>query len=244
MKSVKPRRWFFVLLLLALAVVSAALLMPPKVRLPAVMILSRPFEAPSSPREALLRWMPTGPGWQWARSIVFGHRKPVLFQTGVFVSPSAVTRTTDLGAPVFTNDSGIEVWFLNAAQSHAFTADLPRIVADGNLVRSRVSTCDGVTASLSTGQTVILNGSTNQVGVTTSFSTRTYGDHTDLWLSAFFSEIRTNNTVQVETSSVSIVTNLDVAARLQVPRGTGLLLLKPHQDGDSRLRAGIVLNPF
>jgi hypothetical protein len=215
---------------------------------PLVSTLTRPFSGPVLLRDRIGRWIPNGSGWNWVRSVVFGHRNPINLNTELFTSLTTYQQmpTTHLGRPVFTNSAGIEIWFPTTSQIKVFKDALTKHPAANNLMNSRVSTADGITAALFCGQSVVLHGSTNQVGLETTYCTRTYQERTDLWMSAFFSEMVTNvpNGNAAPGQEVLVVTNLDVALRLEVPRGNGLILLTPRSNNRQPGCAGIVLDSF
>jgi hypothetical protein len=103
-----------------------------------------------------------------------------------------------------------------------------------------VSTADGIAATLFTGQTTIVEGSTNQVGLETQFYVAVHPARLDLLLSALFSEIVTNKHDELEAFT-GIVTNLDIAARLQVPKGQGVVLVTRSGTNLAARAAGLLL---
>jgi hypothetical protein len=214
---------------------------------PLVSMLTRPFSGPVSLRDRIGRWIPNGSGWNWVRSVVFGHRNPINLNTEVFTSLTKYQEmpTTPLGRPVFTNSAGIQIWFPTTPQIKAFKDELTKQPAN-NLLKAGVCTADGIMAGVFLGQSVVLNGPTNQVGLEATYCTRTYQERTDLWMSAFFSEMVTNvaNGNDAPGQEVLVVTNLDVALRLEVPRGNGLILLAPRTNSRQPGCAGIVLDSF
>jgi len=97
------------------------------------------------------------------------------------------------------------------------------------------------------GESIVLNGSTNDVGLKAAFFPRVRKESTDLFAVISFSELVTN---QPDVpygfkagSVVSIRTNLDFAARLQVPKGSGFLLLDGNSVGAARKRFGALIEP-
>lgn len=106
---------------------------------------------------------------------------------------------------------------------------------------SRVSTADGIGATLFSGQTMVLQGATNQVGLQTEYYAAVHPTRTDLFLSAFLSELVTNEPGGSEAGVVDVATNLDLAARLQVPRGCGVVLLTRSEPPADVRGAGLVL---
>ena len=109
----------------------------------------------------------------------------------------------------------------------------------------RISTADGVEASLFVGKSILLNGFVNEVGLKAAFFPRARNDSTDLFALISLSQLVTNQTglrtALSATSVVSIQTNMDIAARVQVPRGSGLLLLDGDSVGAARKRFGALI---
>ena len=207
-----------------------------------VVLLTRPFSPPVLFRDKVLRWIPPGAGWNWARALALNHRKAVNFQTEVFTVRSPMdTGELGLGAPIFSNATGVQVWFVKGNALKQIRQHLNASPAVRGFMGSRVSTADGIGATLFSGQTLVLQGATNQVGLQTEYYAAVHPSRTDLFLGAFLSELVTNEPGATVTSGIGVVTNLDLAARLQVPRGCGVVLLTRSEPPANVRGAGLVL---
>jgi hypothetical protein len=92
-----------------------------------------------------------------------------------------------------------------------------------------------------------LNGSTNDVGFKMDCLARVRSQSTDLFVNVTLSELLTNPVVTAaaprSATLVSIRTNLDIAARLQVPKGSGVLLLDGAPGEANRKVLGVMIDP-
>jgi hypothetical protein len=92
----------------------------------------------------------------------------------------------------------------------------------------RLTTADGISASLFSGELIPFNGRTNQIGVEAAYFVRVHPERTDLFASALLTQAVTNRDRLPEGAMpvVSILTNLDVAFRLQIPKSNGVFIIK------------------
>jgi hypothetical protein len=95
------------------------------------------------------------------------------------------------------------------------------------------------------GESALINGATNRVGLEAGFFPRVRADRTDVFASVHFTEIVTNTAKRPDGRfpSLSIQTNLDLAIRLKIPKGSGLLLLNGGPMEANGKRVGIILDP-
>ncbi len=111
----------------------------------------------------------------------------------------------------------------------------------------RISTADGIGASMFTGQSLVLNGTTNVIGLRFDCFPRVRPQSTDLYAAVAFTELMTNPVAGRMSwpggGAVSIHTNLDLAARLQVPKGRRVLLVKTSTIDPNQGCYGLVLAP-
>jgi hypothetical protein len=152
---------------------------------------------------------------------LLGKRAPVNVSAEVISSP-ALLSSLALGPPSFSTN-GLEIWLLEAKPLKALRERFKSVPGLEVLSRPRISTADGVGCTMFQGES-IAGGA--QVGVEFGCHVRTRPHSTDLMTSVTFSEMVTNAGVLTGSSAhTTIQTNLNVAVRVQIPEGSGLLLL-------------------
>ena len=221
---------------------------------PPFLVLHRPFSRPLPLRDRILQWIPAASSWSWVprlEDIVLGRRKPVNVYADIMAlqdsTVGSVHSSLALGRPSFSDTNGLQVWFLGGRELRSVRDTLKRTPGADFLSHPRISTADGCECSMFVGESIVLNGSTNDVGLKAAFFPRVRKESTDLFAVISFSELVTN---QPDVpygfkagSVVSIRTNLDFAARLQVPKGSGFLLLDGNSVGAARKRFGALIEP-
>jgi len=212
-----------------------------------LLIVKRPFQPTSNVRERVERWVPPTPAWAWAHTLIdrlFGRRQPINLDVEAFEFRGAfATRQleVELGRPSSSlMREGLFVWFLTYGE---VTALRVRLENEPNLTgyRSRVSTADGIGAALFMGNSVVLSGVTNQVGIQEDYFPRVGPGGLDLFTSLQISQQATNNPNHFEPDqpAVFVRTNADLAVRLQIPSRRSVFLLKRDSLGGKS--AGLVL---
>ena len=245
-------RWCLLILVLGGVMACVLALMGPRKPAP-FMLLRPPLRLPVPLRDRLTGWIPRTPAWAWAwrlEGIMLGQRKPLMLDAEV-VSWADSSRPSasglSLGPPSFSATNGLEVWLLDKEQVKGLRERLQREPGTFVLARPRVSTADGIEAALFQGQSVPLNGSTEQVGLTMGCFARVRSDSADLRTWFTVSEAVTNRAAasagSLPLTSNSIQTNLDVALRLQVPAGSGFFLLDGRSLDSRRQRIGVLVDP-
>jgi hypothetical protein len=164
---------------------------------------------------------------------VFGKRAAVnLFGDIVALASPACASLISSNhlSPIYSEPGGFQVCFLKKGELEELRQQIKVMPGTDFINRPRISTADGVDASMYVGSSVLLNGVTNDVGLTVAYFPRVRSHSTDLFARIIFCEARTNQTAMFKSSQptnlVSIQTNLRIAARLQIPKGSGVLLLK------------------
>lgn len=214
-----------------------------------IVVLHRPIAPPISLRDRVQGSIPRTLGWAHRLADrLFGARKPVNLNAAVFaVGEAAVAQLEELarGQSARATSNGPTVWFLETADVKKLRA---RLEAGGTnqVCYGRITTADGIGAGLFMGQTVVANGSTNQVGLQTSYFARVGQERTDLFAEVMLSEAVTNELQEASRnrSDVCIKTNANIAVRLQVPKGKGVFLLQGPAEKKSEMRAGFILEPL
>jgi hypothetical protein len=188
-------------------------------------------------RDRLFQEIPAAPSWAWLWRLqdkLFGRRKPVNIYANIITFPdsvrAALLSSWVLASPSFLDASGLQVWLLPDAELKALHERLRQTPGVDFLSRPRITTADGGGARMLMGGPISLNGSNNYVGLKLDCFPRVHSKSTDLFVSVTFSEVLTNPAVTAAAlrpgALVSIQTNLDIAARLQIPKGNGVLLLE------------------
>src|SRR5262249_30670782 len=143
------------------------------------------------------------------------------------VSESSPLRHS-LGQPDLASTNGIRVWLLPITHLNALRRYLKRTAACDFLSSARVATADRIGASLFSGNCMVLNGATNCIGCAVQYDPRVLPGLTDLTTAIIFSEAVTNlpslSGLTAELSSAAAVvvrTNINLAARFQIPKGQG-----------------------
>ncbi|HTL55096.1 MAG TPA: hypothetical protein VL361_05420 [Candidatus Limnocylindrales bacterium] len=216
------------------------------------LILQQPFSRPLPLRDQLVVWIPTASSWlPQVEDALLGRRAPVNVFVHIITLPTSPDEdppcVSTLGRPTFATTNGLHVWLLRGAELMALRDKLKGTIGIDFISHPRISTADGVEASLYVGESVSLNGWTNEIGLRAAFFPRVHKDLTDLIAMISFSELITNQsgiqTAGKATSSLSIRTNLDIAARLQVPKGDGIFISTGHPADIEPKRFGVLIEP-
>lgn len=96
------------------------------------------------------------------------------------------------------------------------------------------------------GSTIQLNGRQNEIGSTVRCYARTGTSSTDLRLLLLSTGLRTNQWSATESAAkeqVTIVTNLQTAFRIQIPKGKGVVLVAGRGLQHGVASAGILISP-
>ena len=247
-------RWFVLIACLLMGIVVALVFFSRQSKPPPFFVLQHPFSRPLPLRDRLVQWIPATSSWSWVphlEDIVLGRRKPINVFADIIALQNSdgqiLPSSLALGKPSFTATNGLQVWLLGDRELRSLRDCLKRTPGTDFLNRPRISTADGVEASMFVGESISLNGSTNEVGLKAAFFPRVRSDSTDLFAVISLSELVTNQTggpnALMATSAVSIQTNMHIAARVQVPKGSGLLLLDGNPVGAARKRFGALIEP-
>jgi hypothetical protein len=211
---------------------------------PPVTILTEPFVIPVTARDRLRFTFSFSPlADQWASRLektLFGARKSININ-GDFFSISGY-RLTDfesilgLGKPTFAQSNGLHIWFLEQARFLTVSQRLSQVPEINFMMYPRVVAAEGTISSVFTGQSISLNGSTNNVGLSIEYYAKGKEQVTELVTTISQSELVTKRIDAVDgveaTNAVRISTNMDVRAQLEIPRGSGVLLIQiPREEG-------------
>ncbi len=218
------------------------------------MVLRQASQRPVPLRDHFTRWIPATPGWAWAwrlEQTVFGKRKPVniFAQVIEFAEPASLS-LSDLveSPPSFPETNGVAVWMLNTERCKRLGERLKQSPGTTVVCQPRISTADGIDSKVFQGTSMTLNGTSRPVGLTLACFARVHRDVTDLIACFNYSQAELSPADSLNTASyskgVSVVTNLDVAMRLQVPRGSGFFLLESRSVNRGQKRVGVLVEPL
>ncbi|HEY5909348.1 MAG TPA: hypothetical protein VJA21_01955 [Verrucomicrobiae bacterium] len=218
-----------------------------------VVVLSRPYLTPSLMRDRLVRWVPATASWAWVPRLedaILGRRKPVNIFADVVALPHSGRTAIALlppNATTYSNASGLRLSFIRAEELKSLRERLKQTPGASFVSHPRISTADGIGATLFVGQAVPLNGRTNHVGLSLDCYPLVHRRSTDLFTAVMFSEIITNDAISAGGAiapTVSVRTNLDLAARLQVPKGHGVLFFRASPGEGIDKTFGLLIDPL
>jgi len=212
--------------------------------------MALPNRIPQEKPTLIERWIP--PIWSWAwrlKELILGRIKPIELKAAIFhygdlsnsVSPLFLLRE-----PRFANTNGLQVWMLSQGELDAVCRGLEQTPGNEILARPRVSTGDGIECRLYVGTTLSIDGTQRAIGLNADFLPRLRGDSTDLFVVITHTAAVTNQgtatTGLTSTQSVSIRTNVAVAARIQIPKGSGAFLLNDDRGVPNGGRVAVMIS--
>ena len=241
MRFPKKAVWvFFALLAIIIAIAWIMATRPPPPRLP-VTIFPPGYKIPPQKASIPDRWISRKWGWYWRlKQRVFGPPKIVTLGATVFeysAPPEEVLSSLGVGEATFTNTSGVHIWITNHT---GITAMEERVTHSTNRFRvtaaPRITSADAAQSRIMSSWRVSVAGVATDVGVVLGCLPRVHKDSTDLTVVLRVTEAITNSGPETFASSngvVSVATNFEVAARLQIPREGGVLLLDGTHSSNS-----------
>src|SRR5713226_5211105 len=217
---------------------------------PAVVVLPLPNGWPAPKASMLARWRAVVPGWLWRlRDSLRGPRKVIRLDAamiGFRDLPEPSLAGLWLGAPQFADANGHQVWIVSESKLSRLRNRLERAPANEMVAFPRVDPADGMKAVMSVGSSFSIEGAQHQVGLVMDFLPRILRDSTDLTAIIALTEAVNNRIVAPaglpESNAVSIQTNLIVAARFQIPKGSGVFLLNESDGVMHGKRIGVMIS--
>ncbi len=204
----------------------------PSPPVPAV-VMPLPNGIPAQKPTLLERSIPPTWGWAWRlKELVFGRIKPITLKAAIMDcrGPSnSVSPLLLLRGPQFATTNGLQVWILSEAELDTVCRGLEQTPGNEILARPRVSTGDGIESRMYMGATLSIDGTQRAVGLNADFLPRLRRDSIDLFVVITHTAAVTNQATATTglpiARSISVRTNVAVAARIQLPKGSGALLL-------------------
>ena len=194
------------------------------------------------------RWTPRTPAWGWLwrmRERIWGRAKVIDFGARLMDltgSSESLPTSLPLANPAFTGTNGLRAWLIPEAELAKLRHDLEEEAAPDLLYSPRITTADGMEARLFSGTTIPVDGLQREVGLSLDVLSRVTAQGTDLITVLALSELGTNKTGGMSDGAVSIQTNLALAARFQVPKGSGLFLLEETPGRERRKRLAVIVS--
>ena len=208
-----------------------------------VVLLPMPYSMPPQRVSLFQAWVPRGASWAWlwrlkeriqGRPNTFDVAATLVDFTG---SAGSVLTNHPLASPQFSNTAGLGIWLLDNAELAALRDDVRKTSSADILSVGRIITADRMEARLMSGNTVMVDGFPTSVGLAMDLMPHGHRDTTDLTTVLTYSEARTT-----EANAVWVQTNLAVAVRLQMKKGTGVFLLAGAPAAENHKRIGVILS--
>lgn len=238
--------------LAGLAGVLVLALRPQPVPPPPILILPRSYAPPPSHIPLFARLVPATKSFAWLwhlKEAVCGKVRPIGIDAQIITLPSLAQ--TYLPQPnVETTASpdvpGLKVWVMPQKDLSALQQRLKQTSGVEFVNSARLSTGDGIDATLYVGDTLVLNNTTNDVGLRLTCLPRLHGDIADLTVLAWYVRASTNvapsDLLQTPSNSVTLQTNLEVKARFQLPKGKSIVVLQSPPDSRVGYATGVMLS--
>jgi hypothetical protein len=248
MKLFSRSRWWMLAVVagLGLALGPALLLRTPPLPPPPIIVMRPPYALSRQQTPLLERWLPRAASfWVWRLKRLVLGKLQVINVSGCVVrlgEDAAGVISEVAGKQDFTETNGVRVWLLPNTQLDQLRLRLQPIAGNEMVFSPRISTADGIQASMFVGSQMVLQGVTNQVGSVLDCLVRVRKQVNELTTAISLTEVVTNDAGPSNTSVAIIKTNLDLAARLQVPKGSGVLILDTRADGENRKRMAFILS--
>jgi hypothetical protein len=143
-----------------------------------------------------------------------------------------------LGNPTFTDTNGLRVWLVDQSELKALRRRVEQTAGSEIVSSPGISTGIGMESQLHVTQKLFIDGTSVDAGVMVDFVPRVRKGRIDLDTIMMASEPLTN-----ALGIRSIRTNLALAARFQIPHGSGIFLLDAAHDATNRNRFGVMISP-
>jgi hypothetical protein len=246
-------------LIIALVVAILVVIRPAPPIAPApVVVMPQPYSMPLQRISLFNKWVPRTASWAWLwrlKEQLIGRPKAIALTT-TFVdftgSGTAYLTKFSLPKPQFINNTGLAVWLLNDTELTRLQellkqhpgADLKRYPGTDIVASPRITTADGMQARLFSGTTIPINGLQASVGQSVDLLARVRRETTDLTIIINSSEAITNqpDASLGTTNTLSVQTNLAIAARIQIPNAMGAFLLDTDPSSTRHQRTGVILS--
>ena len=203
-------------------------------RAPQAGVVFLPLRAPEHPPA---RWRRMADrGLAWLRFQLFGPAKPIILQASVIEFKKPPTTSASLLADLPSlathgpDTNGIQAWILSDVEMAALRRRLDQTPGAEVVSNPRVQTASGVQADFWVGETIVVGGTNGDVGLAWTCKPRPRRGGNELTSVFTYTQAVTNQTGAAAggqaTNVISIQTNLAVAAKIQLPEGSGVFLMR------------------
>jgi hypothetical protein len=217
-----------------------------------VILMTPPYRIPAQHLSLFERYVPRRASWGWLwrlEETVMGRPRVCEFTaTVVDVTGAGDSFLTNrpLPAPTLTATNGLRVWLLGEADLKALGLTLNKASGTEVLCIPRIMTASGRQAQLVSGSLLSGLPTPGVAGLTVDLFPKVRRDATDLTVIMRLTEALTNQTGGASGSSaapvVSLQTNFDLTARIQVPKASGVFILDSPPAAVKRKRIGVILS--
>lgn len=212
-----------------------------------VIIMSPPYVFSVPQISYLDRVMPVGPGWTWLwkiRYALLGKSPTIKLDTSIIDLAALDDSVAGIlpNAPEFTGAGGLRVWRVREKElrglQELFKERPNQIVAS-----SRIVTGDKGECSIHSGNTVLINGTQQPVGLNVRVLPLMRKATIDLAAVFSFSEAITNTTIGADKAGLIVIqTNFDLGGRFQLPKEMDGLFILPAPPGfANQKRLGLLM---
>ena len=217
-----------------------------------VVVLPLPYRIPPQKVSLFDRHVPRGTSWAWlwrVKDTIAGRRK--VCDLGATIVDFASTADSFLAkyplpTPAFTGTNGLRIWLLNEQEMSGLSRHLRQKPSPEILYIPRIITGAGMQASLFSGGTFPIGGTSTTVGLGIDFLPLARPTGIDVTTIISLTEVITNPASTTADSplagTLGIQTNFEAAARLQIPDGSGAFLLEGPPGAANQKRIGVVLS--
>jgi hypothetical protein len=229
-----------------------ALRSTPPAPLAPVIVMPQPYSIPRSRGALFERWVPSQLSWAWLWHLkeTFQGRPKVCDLAAAVIdftgSGDSFLTNFFMPEPEYADATGLRIWLLSEAKLSALRRDLGQTSGAELLYSPRIATADGMQARLIVGSAFPIMGIPTRVGLAVDFLPRVRPNGTDVTTIITLTEAITNSADATAGSSATgatvIQTNLEVAARVQIPKGSGALLLEGPSAAANHKRIGVILS--
>jgi hypothetical protein len=223
---------------------------------PNVILLDPDYRIPPQKISLFNRVVPAARSWGWLwklKEVIGGKRKSVEVDAAIMdLSGWSESWTNDLSLPQarFTGTNGLRIWFLESAQVTELRTRLKQNEHAESLSLGRIITGDEGQARLSSGSTLsvwdnqLQRARLVEAGLSMDMVPRVRPGLVDLTTLVRFSAAVTNqpSAASSDASSISIQTNLALAARIQIPDNAGVFIVDGITPERGTNRLGVILS--
>ncbi len=223
------------------------LFMPNSALPPAVTILPPGYSVPAPPLPLPDRWIPMTWGWLWRlRSALLPANPTIDLET-------KLVRMTNSDKPLlaaaleartpFTNSNGVHAWILTEEELDMFGRRLEQ-KRDYSVRICRMTTGPGVLANQSMTTMASIDGAQVPVGESLTQAVQKRGKSVELTGSFVSWEAVTNTSTRVsgQKETISLRTNLILAANLLIPPGLGMFLMDTNRANTESSGTGLFIS--